>query len=132
MTSKPILTRILALLCVVALIGASTSPLYASMVGTDVLLDAEVAGAERERLLGFLERAEVQGQLQALGVTAESAVDRVARMSDSEVRMLNERLDELPAGGASVLGVVATLFIVFVITDALGFTDVFPFVRQAR
>lgn len=132
MMSKPILTRILALLCVIALIGGSTSPLYASMIGTDVLLDAEVAGVERERLLGFLERDEVQGQLQALGVGSDSAAERVARMSDAEVRMLNERLDELPAGGATVLGVVAAVFIILVITDALGYTDIFPFVGQAR
>ncbi len=132
MMSQPILTRILALLCVLALIGGGTSPLYASMLGTDVLLDAEVAGVERERLLGFLERNEVQGQLQALGVTADSAAERVARMSDSEVRLLNEHFDELPAGGASVLGVLATVFIVLVITDALGYTDIFPFVGQAR
>ena len=76
----------------------------------------------------MLERDEVRGQLQAMGVSAELAAERVARMTDAEVRMLNERLDELPAG-AGALGVLLFLFVLFVITDALGVTDIFPFVK---
>lgn len=128
MNRNPVVTRFLALLCALALFGASVSPLYASMLGTGALIAAEQAGADRERLLGMLERDEVRGQLQAMGVSAELAAERVARMTDAEVRMLNERLDELPAG-AGVLGVLLFLFALFVITDALGVTDIFPFVK---
>jgi len=128
MNRNPVMTRFLAFLCALALFGASVSPLYASMLGTGALIAAEQAGADRERLLGMLERDEVRGQLQAMGVSAELAAERVARMTDAEVRMLNERLDELPAG-AGALGVLLFLFVLFVITDALGVTDIFPFVK---
>jgi hypothetical protein len=128
MKRNPAVTRFLAFVCALALFGASVSPLYASMLGTGSLIAAEQAGADRERLLGMLERDEVRGQLQAMGVSADLAAERVARMTDAEVRMLNERLDELPAG-AGVLGVLLFLFVLFVITDALGVTDIFPFVK---
>jgi hypothetical protein len=122
------MTRLVAFFCALALFGASVSPLYASVLGTGALLEAAQTGADRERLLGILERDEVRSQLQALGVTADLAAERVARMTDAEVRVLNERLDELPAG-TGVLGVVLFLFVLFVITDALGVTDIFPFVK---
>ena len=128
MNRNPVVTRFLAFFCALALFGASVSPLYASMLGTGSLIAAEQAGADRERLLGMLERDEMRGQLQAMGVSADLAAERVARMTDAEVRMLNERLDELPAG-AGVLGVLLFLFVLFVITDALGVTDIFPFVK---
>jgi len=128
MNRNHVVTRFLAFFCALALFGVSVSPLYASMLGTGALIQAEQAGADRERLLGMLERDEVRGQLQAMGVTADLAAERVARMTDADVRMLNERLDELPAG-AGVLGVLLFLFVLFVITDALGVTDIFPFVK---
>nr|WP_296748342.1 DUF6627 family protein [Thioalkalivibrio sp.] len=128
MNRNAVVTRFLAFFCALALFGASVNPLYASMLGTGALISAEQAGGDRERLLGMLERDEVRGQLQAMGVSADLAAERVARMTDAEVRMLNERLDELPAG-AGVLGVLVFLFLLFVITDALGVTDIFPFVK---
>ena len=39
--------------------------------------------------------------------------------------------DELPAGG-DVLGVILVVFIVFVITDVIGATDIFPFIKPVK
>ncbi len=44
----------------------------------------------------------------------------------------NEGIGQLQAGGDSVLGVILLIFIVFVITDAIGATDIFPFVHPVR
>jgi hypothetical protein len=52
-------------------------------------------------------------------------------MTDQEVARLNQHLAELPAGG-DVLGVILILFIVFIITDMLGATDIFPFVKPVN
>ena len=128
MLRNHVVTRLMALFCALVLFGASVSPVYASMLGTGALIEAAEAGADRETLLEMLGRDEVRSQLQAMGVTADLAAERVARMTEAEVRMLNERLDELPAG-AGVLGVILFLFVLFVITDALGVTDIFPFVH---
>ncbi|AGA33660.1 hypothetical protein TVNIR_1999 [Thioalkalivibrio nitratireducens DSM 14787] len=124
------LKQVLGLLCAVLLAAATVAaPLQASMIGTGSMIELEHAQAERERLVAMLERKDVQQQLQAMGVTEADAAARITRMTDAEVRMLNERLDEMPAG-AGALGVLVFLFLVFVITDALGVTDIFPFVHS--
>ncbi|EHQ51443.1 MULTISPECIES: DUF6627 family protein [Ectothiorhodospira] len=132
MTRHPLIRRLLTLLCILSLLAAVTSPLHAGMVGTDRLIQTEQGLVDRAQLLSSLERADVQQQLARLGVSNEEAAERIARMTDEEVRQLNERLEELPAGAASVLGVVVLIFIVFIITDAIGATDVFPFVRPVN
>lgn len=124
--------RVLVLLCVFALLGGTLSPAFAGMIGTGELLATEQSLADRERLMATLSRDDVREQLATLGVDPAQAAERVARMTDAEVAALNERLDELPVGSASVLGVVLLLFIVFVITDVIGATDIFPFIRPAR
>lgn len=125
---NPLLARFLALIGVLALFGAVTSPLHASMLGTGELLQAEQTVLERAQVLALLERAEVRARLQAMGVSAEAAVERVARMTEAEIRSLGEGLADLPAG-SGVLGVVLFIVVLLVITDALGITDIFPFIH---
>ena len=55
------------------------APAFAGIVSTEQAL----AGAERERLAGLLERDDVQARLQALGVDPADARARVAALSDA-------------------------------------------------
>jgi len=108
-----------------------TSPLHASMVGTGELLTSEQAQMDRAQLMQTLSRDDMRQQMERMGVAPEAAAERIARMTDSEVAALNERLAELPAG-AGVLEAVAIIFLVLVILDALGVTDIFAFIRPVR
>lgn len=117
------------LLAVTALLGGQLSPAYAAMTSTPSLLQQQQLQVERSELLRALERDSVQQQLQAYGVDAAAARERVAAMTGEELRQLNAKLEEMPAGG-SVLSAVLVVFIVLVITDMLGATDVFPFVKD--
>ncbi|MCW8919809.1 MAG: PA2779 family protein [Gammaproteobacteria bacterium] len=125
------LKRVIALLLVTALIGGQALPLQAAMIGTDTLLQQHQSQLDREQLVGLLERDEVRQQLVALGVDVADASERVAQLTDSEVQQLNGRLAELPAGG-DVLGLVVLVFLVFVITDVIGATDIFPFIHPVK
>ncbi|MCK5383915.1 MAG: PA2779 family protein, partial [Gammaproteobacteria bacterium] len=58
--------------------------------------------------------------------------ERVASLSDSELARINQGIDSLNAGGESVLGILLVIFIVFVITDVIGATDIFPFIRPVN
>lgn len=120
-----------ALLAIVGLLGGQLSPAYAAMVGTTTALQQAQSSYDRAELLEMLDREAVQSQLQVLGVDAEAAKQRVAAMTDDEVRQLNASLADMPAGG-DVLGILLVLFLVFVITDLLGATDIFPFINPAR
>lgn len=84
---------------------------------------------QRDQVQDFLARADVQRQLVALGVDPAAADARVARMSDAEAAALAERIQALPAG-AGAIEALALLFVVLIITDILGITDVFTFVRK--
>ncbi len=106
----------------------------AAPVSTSSLLSSETSvniDAERDKLISLIEREDVADQLSALGVDPVDAKQRVADMSPAEVAQLNQKIDDLPAG-SGVLGVIVLIFIVFIITDAIGATDVFPFVHPVR
>jgi len=104
---------------------------HASIVSTDTALQAVESTAQRESVTEFLLRGDVQKELQAHGLAADQAVERVAAMSDTEVAQLAGRIDQAPAGG-DILGVLFTVFIILLVTDILGLPKVFPFTRSVR
>ena len=105
----------------------------AALVSTEQVLAQRDGAAERARVLAFLDRAEVREQIVALGVDPNEAAARVRALSDAQVREIAGQLDQLPAGQSAVgavLGVILIIFLVLLVTDLLGLTDVFPFVRR--
>jgi hypothetical protein len=107
----------------------------AELVATaDAVAAASGAGAARARLAGWLARDDVAREIERLGIAPEEARRRVTALSDGEVTALAERIDQAPAGAGfgSVVLVVAIVVAFFVLTDALGVTDVFPWVSDVR
>ena len=70
----------------------------------------------------------IQTQLEKGGVSRTDSVLRVSSMSDSQVLQIHQRMDETPAG-AGAAGAVLFVFVVLAITDLMGATDIFPFIR---
>ena len=101
----------------------------AGMIGTDQIISSTQAQSDRAHLIESLSRADLADQLRSAGVDPVQLKDRVDSLTDDEVAMLNEQLDELPAGGG-ILGVAVFIFVVLLITDILGYTDIFPFVKK--
>lgn len=112
------------------MMGAQLAPVQAAMVGTPQAIQAEQTRVERADLLAALEREDVRTQLEAMGVDSAMAAERVAAMTDAEIAELNQRIGELPAGG-DALGVILLILLIFVITDVIGATDIFPFIHPA-
>ncbi len=105
------------------------TPAYAGMVGTGAVIDQQQAVVDRGQLLAALDREDVRQQLVAMGVDPKAAQERVAALSDEEIQNLNGRVQSLPAGG-DILGVAVLIFLVLLLTDILGYTDIFPFVKK--
>lgn len=101
----------------------------AGMVGTAEVLAAEQRLDLEERVVSFLKRQEVRDQLVGQGVDPATVEERVAAMSDEEIRTLAGRIDELPAGG-DIIGAAVIIFLVLLFTDIMGYTDIFPFVKK--
>jgi len=107
------------------------TPVMAGMLDTNTLITAAGADADRAALVQRLGSEELRSALARMGVDPADAQVRVDRLTPTQVADLNARLDQLPAG-AGALEVVLIIFLVFVITDALGITDIFSFVRPSR
>ncbi len=84
---------------------------HAGMIGAAEAA-APAVQADRGTLLGFVARADVARELQALGVDAAAARDRIAAMTDQEAQSLAGRIDRLPAG-ADPGGIAVLLLILF-------------------
>jgi hypothetical protein len=103
----------------------------AALVGTEAVVSAAQAQQDRERVLNTLNRDDVKAQLVARGVDPAQVQTRLESLTDEEVQTLDARMDQLPAGG-DALGLLVFLFIVLLITDILGFTNIFPFVKHPK
>lgn len=98
------------------------------LVSTQDALSASQVASDRERINELLAREDVQQQLLLQGVQPAEVKARVAALSDEEVSQMANQLDEMPAG-ASVVGALFAVFVILLVTDILGLTNVYPFVR---
>ena len=118
------------------LMAMTTLPMglaQAKMVTTDQVIEQSTSSDDRAQVRDFLMREDVQQQLTLLGVDPDEAAERVAGLSDEEIQQIVGQLDELPAGEGGlgvVVGAILIIFLVLLITDLLGLTDVFPFVKK--
>lgn len=117
-----------SLFALVLVLGA-VAPAQAGLIGTERVLGQARADEARQEVVAMIERQAVSDRLEAMGVSPRLAKERVARMSDAEIRRLHGRLESAPAGG-EILGLAVLVFVVFVITDAVGATDIFPFIHE--
>ena len=101
----------------------------AAMVATPAVVNATQSEQTRERLRVTLDREEVKQQLRAQGVSPDQLQARVDALTDAEVQQLAAKMDQLPAGG-DALGIALVVFLVLLLTDILGYTDIFPFVKK--
>jgi hypothetical protein len=75
----------------------------AGMIGPEAAMgDAAPSQSDldRAKVQQFLDQATVKERLQAMGVGALNARERVAALAPAEVHALAQRIDALPAGGA--------------------------------
>ncbi len=125
-------SRFVACLLIAGLL-LQVAPARAALVPTDEVLAAQT-NEQRERIQAFLNRQDVQTQLQQYGVSPDEAKARVNALTDDEAGNLAGKLDSLPAGGVigEIIGAALIVFIILLITDILGFTKIFSFTRPVK
>ena len=125
----------IAVLVIIALSTFSiiSAPAHAAIVNTAEILKRNQHNLACERINMFLDRSEVQKHLVAWGVNPNEAKARVDCLSDQEIERISAQIDQLPSGGGAlgtVVGAALIIFIVLLITDILGLTNVFTFVKS--
>lgn len=96
----------------------------AAPIGTDTLVQLDQRGELLSRIQTRLAHDDVRTQFLARGVSPTEVDARVAALSTEELQMLSLQLDELPAGG-SALAVIGVVFLVLLILELVGVTNVF-------
>ena len=108
-----VLARTLCRLLVVLMAWTPYQIAQAGMIGTGQVASS-ASQADRGVVLNFVGRSDVASQLQSFGLDPSTAKDRVAAMTDEEVRYLAGGIDSAPAGANSdASGTV--IFIIIVI-----------------
>lgn len=97
----------------------------ASVIGTHDYLSAEGRSGNLAEISAVLSRADVQAQLVSLGVNPADAMTRAAALSDAELAQVAAEMQTLPAGGDTLLAVIGIVFVVLLILELTGVTDIF-------
>lgn len=101
----------------------------AAIVGTDAAVAQAEGEAVKARLHQLLARDDVRQALVDRGIDPREAQSRVDALTPAEAQQLAGRLDDLPAGGNTIVGAIVFIFVLLLITDLLGLTDFYPFTR---
>ena len=101
------------------------APAMADIVSTEQLVAEQRADVQRATVNAFLARDEVRAQLEARGVSADDALQRVDSLSNAELAELSQQIDTLPAGEGAI-GLVIGILVIFMLLDIAGVTDIFP------
>jgi hypothetical protein len=102
------------------------SPLVAraELVGTLQAVESGTRAQDLATVTAALAKQEVRDQMVALGVNPADVDARVARLTDTELRTLAGRMDQMPAGG-DALAVIGIVFVVLIILELVGVIDIF-------
>jgi hypothetical protein len=127
------LKKVVAQTLIAALVfGGFTQSVQAAIISTEQVVSAAAAQQNRAKIAAAFERADVQAELQKMGITRDEAQARVAALTDAETASVAHQIDTLPAGGDGIVGALVFVFVLLLVTDILGLTKVFPFTRSAR
>lgn len=97
----------------------------AAMVGTQAVVQEQQTRHDRHQINALLQQEQAIDAMQSLGVDPEMVQERVASMTAEELTAFNDQVEQMQAGG-SALGVIAVIFLVLILLDLLGVTDIFP------
>lgn len=131
-TLKPV--SIMVALFMLVISGPFQS-VFAAMIGTETVMEASQGQEARTRIKQLIEREDVRQALINQGIDPREAGARIDSLSDTEAIRVGDKLDQLPAGsGALEVFLIVSLiaFIILLITDIMGYTDIFPFVKKIR
>lgn len=112
------------MVCNVFVLGL-TPAVEARFIGTQEAMAISQRQQQLAHINGVLLRDEVQEQLLAFGVQPEHVQERLAVLTDEELQQLAGRMQDMPAGGDSLLAVIGVVFVVLLILELVGVTNIF-------
>jgi hypothetical protein len=105
----------------------------ASALAADANRIEIAADSHRERVSQFLQRDDVRRELAARGIDPGKVQAKVNALDRRELDRLAREIDQAALNGQPVVPIFAVglfAFIVLLVTDLLGVTRIFPFIRH--
>ena len=126
---RPVSIFLVVLMLTLSLPYQST---LAALIGTEELMGSQKAVEARAYISSVLAREDIQKALMARGIDPIEAQARVGTLTDQEAIEFAGTMEQLPAGGVIgyIVGLAVLVFLVLLVTDILGYTDIFPFVKK--
>lgn len=122
---KSYLSRFVCQLVAIAVCSLGlVQPSAADVIGTERLLENDQRQTQLSRLELLLTREDVATQLAAYGVEPDAVVERMQNLTTAELVSLEGQVDRHIAGG-SAIGIIGAVFLVLLILELVGVTDVF-------
>ena len=122
MKTRALMLRIVSV-SIVCMGFAQVAP--AGMIGTAYLVENETRAASLSRIEVLLAREDVARQLAAFGVEQQHVVERLNGLSTAELLELQGQIEDQIAGGSDLLAIIGIVFVVLLILELVGVTDIF-------
>lgn len=119
------ITRFTGLLAAACMLTLGFAPhATAGVVTTTEAVSADAKAERITRVRQALAQAEVAEQLEHYGVAPEQVAERVDSLTDQELLQLEQHIDRHVAG-ADAVGIIGAVFLVLLILELVGVTDIF-------
>jgi len=119
----------ICLVIILLLVSTAYQSATAAMVGTEKFLQAGDNQNSRDYLHQIMDREEIKNALTAQGIDPLEARLRIQSLTDDEIQLIADRLDEFPAGsGVEIFSliIIAVIIATVLIFHFTNITDVFP------
>jgi hypothetical protein len=104
-------------------------PAHAALMSSSQVISEQQRADQQTRIVETFQRDELANLLGKHGVDSQQLGERLDRLTDQEIAKLATEIDQLPAG-EGVLGVVLAVFLILILLDLLGVTDIFPAIKS--
>jgi len=121
-----LIQRYASFVVVFCLLGTSMmQPAVAAIISTETAIELENRQVQIDRISDVLAQENVQNMLVKMGVDPLQARIRVDALTNDELQILHNKLDQLPAGATGIVEVVGIVAIVLIILELLNVTNFF-------
>ncbi len=122
-TAKPIIIFAMILLL---LMSTLNQPAGATMVGTEKLLISDRNQETRSYLQQMMSRKDIKVALVARGIDLQEAQTRIDSLTDREIELIFDNINDLPAGGVDATFVLILVGVIVVLTIIVEYTSAVP------
>ena len=108
---------------------------FGAIIGTEDILNKAHPQNARAYLKELLARQDIQNALRSQGIELEEAAARIDSLSNAEAVRAADHFQQLRAGSGfleTFLILIFLTFLILLITDIAGYTDIFPFVSPMK